>query len=101
MIKYVILAIFIIMILVTVYYFYANHINNRLNTKKEQIGSYVYKNRYTKYLRTSSVCTLVCFCGVLLSFNVKAEGTESLFVSFKDNVEYEEAFKNVGKLRKA
>lgn len=99
MIKYVILAIFLVMILVTVYYFYANHINNKLNIKKEQIGAYVYKNRYTKYLGTSSVCTLICFFGVLLSFNVKAESSESLFVSFKDNVEYEEAFKNVGKLR--
>ena len=99
MIKYVILAIFLVMILVTVYYFYANRINNKLNIKKEQIGSFVYKNRYTKYLRTSSICTLVCFFGVLLSFNVKVESSESLFVSFKDNVEYEEAFKNVGKLR--
>lgn len=99
MIKYVILAIFLVMILVTVYYFYANHINNKLNRKKEQIGSFVYKNRYTKYLRTSSICTLVCFCGVLLSFNVKAEDKVSSFVSFKDNIEYDEAFQNVGKLR--
>ncbi len=99
MIKYIILAIFLVMIIVTVYLWYANHINDTLNKKKEQIGAYVYKNKYKGYLRVSGIGCIVTFFSVLLSFNLKVVNNESPFVSFKNNNEYEEAVLSANKLK--